>query len=219
MTAAQWLLTILACLVGLGSIAFAYVVQLANAMKTTAPPLSTRDALIAVAPAVLCIGLLVVEYVLARRSANLSRVLWWNSPAIIGAAIALLMVVAGWATDRPGARRAASARLRATEQKRNTDLWQNSGWLRDYDLRVERGIQTVLTNSSGKEQPGVDWHVSFKVDGLVQTAALHSFAVEGQAIDLAQHSRHVLQHLKEKLDGGWRPKPSEAPFEVVIGND
>jgi len=216
MTALQWALTVLAGLIGLSAIAFAYVVQLANAMKTTAPPLSARDAAIAVAPAVLCAGLLAVEYMIARRAGNVSRALAWNSAAIAGTAIAILMVAAGWATDRPAARRAATARLHAFEENRNAELWQSSGSIPEYELKVERGIQTVLGRGEGKEEPGVDWLINFKVDGRSQTVTVHSFATNGEPIELAQHSRQVLQRLKAMLDGGWRPRAEEpTPIEVI----
>jgi hypothetical protein len=219
MTSVQWMLTIAAWLVGLGAVAFAYVVQLANAMKSTAPPLSVRDAGIAIAPSILCAGLLALEYLVARRAGNIGRALIWNIPSLCGAGLAVLMVVAGWASSRPAARRAATARMRAAEERRNADLWQSSAWLSEYELRVERGIQKVFTTSDGKQRAGVDWRITFKADGRPAAVTVHSFPSTDDAIDLSHHARAVLQQLKHQLDSGWRPSASdEECLEIVVAS-
>jgi len=125
-------------------------------MKTTAPPLSGRDAAIAITPAILCTALLVAEYLVAQRVGNVGRAVAWNLPAICGAGIAILMVLVGWISARPASRRAATARFREAEERYNADLWQSNGQIKDYDLGVEHGIQTTFTTGDGNQQPGVD---------------------------------------------------------------
>jgi hypothetical protein len=217
MTPGQWCLTVTAWLIGLGAVVFAYVVQLANAMKTAAPPLSGRDAAIAISPAIFCTALLVAEYFVAQRVGNVGRAIAWNLPAIFGAGITILMVLIGWISDRPASRRSATARFREVEEQHNSDLWQNNGQIKEYELRVDRGIQKVFTTSDGNQEPGVDWHITFKVEGVLQSATVHSFPAKGQTIDLLHHSREVLQQLKRRLDSGWRPtSPEQAPLEVAV---
>ncbi len=218
MTPAQWVLTVIAWFLGIGGVVFVYVVQLANAMKTTGPPLPLRMAAVAMAPALVCSVLLVGQVALARHAGNLRVALLWNSPALLGAGLAFLMVGMGWIGDQPWARRLEARRFLAAQDDQMKVIWERSGRLKGWNLHVERGVQIDLPGVDGSARIGMDWTIGFTADGADRSVAVRSASDSGLPMDIEKHARRVLQELKQRLDSGWRPGAADdGPIEIAVG--
>jgi hypothetical protein len=216
MTSLQCSLTVLAWLLGLGGLAFAYVIHLANAMKTTAPPLSARSALLAVSPALLALVVLVAQAVLAIEAGNLLRAALWNLPAIIGTKATLIMTIAAWAGDRPAARRKATEKRMAAESRAMEEIWSRSGRLPQWNLQVERGIPTSIATPEGGSRDGTDWIIRFAADGTDHSVRVCSVPAAAGPHDLERHARYVLGDLARRLGEGWRPGPDDEPLVITV---
>lgn len=217
MTPLQTSLTILACLLGLGGFAFAYVIHLANAMKTTGPPLSAGGTALALSPALLTLALELGQWALARQTGNVLRAMLWNAPAILGMGLTLVLTASAWIGDRPAVRRRATERRRRAESRAMVEVWERSGRLSAWDLHVERGYQTSFTGADGSSRPGVDWIIVFKVDGAEHSVKVRSFSAAAAPIQIEQHTRFVLHELDRRLTGGWRPDAGDpTPIDLTI---
>jgi hypothetical protein len=218
MTPLQGSLTALAWLLGLGGLAFAFFLHLANAMKTTSPPMSPRGVALSLAPALATAVVALAEWTLARREGNVVRVLAWNVPALLGGLATFLMTAAAWTSARPSALRRARERRARAEDDAMSVVWQRSGRWPEWDLQVERGFETSFPSADGAPpRTGVAWLIRFVADGKQQMMSVRSFAAGGASIPLERQAQCVLRDLAQRLSAGWRPDPtSTAPLELIV---
>jgi hypothetical protein len=217
MTPLEWLLTALASLLGVGGLAFAYVLHLANAMKTTAPPMPARSTALALTPPVATGILVLVVWWMAREHGHRHRALAWNAPGLLGASLTVVMSVGAWLGSRPAARRRAAERRARREDDAMREIWQRSGRRADFDLQVERGIPTSVTLADGTSRPATDWIVRFVAEQRPQSIHVVSFAPTAASIPIERQAQGVLGELAQRLAAGWRPDPAATrPLEITL---
>jgi len=173
---------------------------------------------VAMVPALVCSLLLVGQVVLSRQAGYLRVTLLWNSPALFGVGITFLMVGMGWIGDQPWARRLEARRFLAAQDDQAKVIWERSGRLTDWNLHVERGVQTNLPGVDGSARVGADWTIGFTADGTDRSVTVRSVSDSGLPMDIEKHARRVLQELKQRLDSGWRPDAADdRPIEIAVG--